>query len=73
MRPDGAFGPPKKNARVTAADARDDEALILIAGDMFASGFDTKDISIRLLTPECAVLTALHVARERQFKGRAGA
>ena len=57
---------PKKQARVTASEARHDEALIIIAGDMFAAGFDTKDISIRLLTPESAVLAALHVARERR-------
>jgi hypothetical protein len=66
MRPDGSFGPPRQQRRVTARDGRDDEALIIIAGDMFAAGFDTKDISIRLVTPECAVLAALHVARERQ-------
>jgi hypothetical protein len=33
---------------------------------MFCAGFDTKDISIRLVTPESAVLAALHIARERQ-------
>ncbi|MFA6267657.1 MAG: hypothetical protein WC670_18315 [Pseudolabrys sp.] len=62
----GAFGPPKRQTRVTASEARHDEALIIITGDMFAAGFDTKEISIRLVTPECAVLVALHVARERQ-------
>jgi len=60
------FGPPKRQTRVSAEDARHDEALIVIAGDMFAAGFDTKDISIKLVTPESAVLAALHLARERQ-------
>lgn len=66
MRPDSSIGPPKRNSRVTAEDARHDEALIIISGDMFAAGFDTKDISIRLVTPESAVLAALHVCRERR-------
>jgi len=66
MRPDGFFAPPKRNARISAAQARVDEALIIIAGDMFAAGFDTKDISIRLVMPESAVCAALDVARERQ-------
>ena len=61
------FGPPKRNTRVTSADARSDEALIIIAGDMFAAGFDTKDISIRLVTPEHAVLAVLHIERERRL------
>lgn len=65
----GAFAPPKTATRITASEARHDEALIIIAGDMFAAGFDTKDISIRVLTPEHAVLAALHVARERQRAG----
>lgn len=63
---DAFFSPPKRNMRVTASDARADEALIIIAGDMFAAGFDTKDISIRLLTPEAAVVAALSVCRERR-------
>lgn len=62
----GAFGPPKRQTRVSASKATHDEALIMVAGDMFAAGFDTKDISLRLVTPECAVLAALHIARERQ-------
>jgi hypothetical protein len=62
----GAFMPPKRQTRVTARDGRDDEALIIISGDMFAAGFDTKDISLRLVTPECAVVAALRVARERR-------
>jgi len=66
MRFDGAFGPPKRKTRTTPEEARHDEALIIICGDMFAAGFDTKDISIRLIRPECAVLAALHTARERQ-------
>lgn len=66
MRPDGSFGPPRRQTRVTPSEATHNEALIIIAGDMFAAGFDTKEISIRLLTPECAVLAALHIARERQ-------
>jgi hypothetical protein len=66
MRPNGLFGPPKRNTRVSAADARLDEALILISGDMFAAGFDTKDISIRLVVPESAVAAALQVCRDRR-------
>lgn len=62
----GHFFAPPRGPSITPSEARHDEALIIIAGDMFAAGFDTKDISIRLLTPECAVLAALHVARERQ-------
>jgi hypothetical protein len=62
----GAFFAAPRGARITPSEARHDEALIIIAGDMFAAGFDTKDISLRLLTPECAALAALHVARERQ-------
>jgi hypothetical protein len=58
--------PPKPNARVTAAEARCDEALIICAGDMFAAGFDTKDISIRLIVPEAAVVAALEVCRARR-------
>lgn len=70
MRPDLSFlGPPKRNVRVTASEARFDEALILIAGDMFAAGYDTRDIAIRLVTPEAAVYAALRVARERQRGG----
>lgn len=66
MRPDSCFGPPKRNIRITAAEARTDEALIMIAGDMFAAGFDTKDISVRLVVPEAAALAALHVCFERR-------
>jgi hypothetical protein len=33
---------------------------------MFAAGFDTKDISQRLLVPESAAYAALQVARDRQ-------
>lgn len=66
MRPDGTMGPPKRITRVTARDGRDDEALIIIAGDMFAAGFDTRDISLRLVVPEAACVAALAVARERQ-------
>jgi len=66
MRADGLFTPPKRNTRVSASEARTDEALIIIAGDMFAAGFDTKDISIRLVLPEAAVCAALEIARERQ-------
>lgn len=40
--------------------------LVIIVGDMFAAGFDTKEISQRLVTPEHAVLAALHVERERR-------
>jgi hypothetical protein len=66
MRAGASFGPPKRNRRVTASEARHDEALIIIVGDMFAAGFDTKDISIRLVTPESAVCAALQVCRERR-------
>jgi hypothetical protein len=66
MRPDGAFSPPKRNARVTPDEARGDEALIIICGDMFAAGFDTRDMSIRLVTPESACAAALGIARERR-------
>jgi hypothetical protein len=69
MRPDGSIAPPKRNVRVTASEARADEALIIIVGDMFAAGFNTKDISIRLVTPEAAVSAALNVARDRQLLG----
>ena len=60
------FSPPRRQSRVTASEGRHDEALILICGDMFAAGFDTKDMSIKLVTPECACLSALQIARERQ-------
>jgi len=60
------FGPPKRKTRTTLEEARHDEALIIICGDMFAAGFDTRDISIRLITPECAVAAALCIARERR-------
>lgn len=60
------FGPPKQQRRLSAVDARADEALIIIAGDMFAAGYDTKDISLRLVVPEAAALAAVHVARERR-------
>lgn len=63
------FGPRKEQRRLTADDARVDEALIIIAGDMFAAGYDTKDIASRLVIPECAALAAVHVARERQRGG----
>ena len=66
MRSEGFFTPPKRNTRISAADARSDEALIMIAGDMFAAGFDTKDISIRLVMPEAAICAALEVARNRR-------
>lgn len=66
MRPDGSIGPLKRATRMTPEEARHDEALIIITGDMFAAGFDTKDISIKLVTPECAVLAALHVCQERR-------
>jgi hypothetical protein len=60
------MGPPKRDVRVSARDGRDDEALIIITGDMFAAGFDTRDISLRLLVPKAACVAALAVARERQ-------
>jgi hypothetical protein len=63
---DRSLAPPRRNARITAREGRSDEALRIIAGDMFAAGFDTKDISIRLLVPEHAVLAALHIERERR-------
>jgi hypothetical protein len=66
VRPDGSFGPPRRQRPVTANDARSDEALIIIAGDMFAAGFDTRDIALRLVVPEAACAAALRVARERQ-------
>jgi len=61
---DRSLAPPKRNMRMTTAEARIDGALRIITGDMFAAGFDTKDISLRLLVPEHAVLAALHVERE---------
>lgn len=67
MRPDGSFGPPKANKRESYRDGARDEALIIVAGDMFAAGLDTKEIAIRLVRPESTVLSALHVARERQL------
>ena len=66
MRGDRDLAPPKRNLRVTARDGRDDAALIIIAGDMFAAGFDTRDIALRLVVPEAACIAALAVARERQ-------
>lgn len=66
MRPDSTFGPPKRAARMSISEARCDEALIIIAGDMFAAGFDTKEISIRLVVPESAAWAALQVSRERR-------
>ena len=69
MRWNQDLAPPKRNLRVTARDGRDDEALIIIAGDMFAAGFDTRDISLRLVVPEAACVAALRVARERQRAG----
>jgi hypothetical protein len=65
MRPDRS-GFPKVNRRPTAAEGRADEFLITAAGDLFVAGFDTAEIARRLVMPECAVLAALHVARERQ-------
>ncbi|KIZ39059.1 hypothetical protein [Rhodopseudomonas sp. BAL398] len=69
MRPDASFGPPKVNSRPTWRDGAADEALIIIAGDMFAAGFDTRAIAARLITSEAAVEAALHRARERQRIG----
>jgi hypothetical protein len=66
MRPDRSIGPRKRNTRVSAAEARSDEALIIITGDMFAAGFDTRDIAIRLVVPEAAVTTALRICRDRR-------
>ncbi|WP_283804919.1 hypothetical protein [Rhodopseudomonas palustris] len=43
--------------------------MIIIAGDMFAAGFDTRAIAARLITSEAAVEAALHRARERQRIG----
>lgn len=60
------FGPPKKNRRSSPADVRGDEALITICGDLFAAGFDTRDMAMRLCEPEAVCLAALSVARERQ-------
>ena len=72
MRWDGAMGPPKRSTRVSSAEARADEALIIIAGDMFAAGFDTRDMSLRLVVPEAACVAALAVARERQHMTQGG-
>lgn len=66
MKPYSACTLPKRSRRLTSQEARYGEALIIIAGDMFAAGFDTKDISLRLVTPEHEVLAALQIARERQ-------
>jgi hypothetical protein len=60
------FAPPKKNRRTSQAEARADEALIVICGDLFAAGFNTSDMAKRLGEPEAACLAALSVARERQ-------
>jgi hypothetical protein len=69
VRPDRTIvRPPKRNTRITASEAKTDEALIIIAGDMFAAGYDTREISIRLVTPEAAVAAALAVARDRQLE-----
>jgi hypothetical protein len=66
MRPDPALMPPKKNRALSVAEARSDEMLITICGDLFAAGFSTFDMKQRLHLPEAACLAALHVARERQ-------
>lgn len=60
------FGQPFCPSKSRAIDM---EALVIIAGDMFASGYDTKDISLQTVTPESKVLSALHIARQRQFEG----
>lgn len=67
MRPDSSiFTPEKVNRRPGWMDGARDEALIIVAGDMFTAGFDTRDIAFRLVTSEAAVSGALMVARERQ-------
>lgn len=66
MKPDSACALSKRSRRLTSQEARYVEALIIIAGDMFAAGFNTKDISLRVMTPEWAVMAALQIARERQ-------